>query len=575
MTTAAVDRVNRCFARLTEVDRPEAWISIRPQGEVIAEAAEIDRRTAAGEALPLAGLVFGVKDNIDVTGLPTTAGHPGFSHLPERTATAVARLIEAGALVIGKTNLDQFATGLVGTRSPYGAVRNARHPERISGGSSAGSAVAVALGVVDFALGTDTAGSGRVPAALNRIVGLKSSYGIVPLDGVVPACRSYDCVTAFAADVGLATAVTRIMAGPSALSPSSRAWPADVVLGAPPAPRVAVPAPRFLDVLSAPHRASFAASVESLVAHGAVIAEIDLQPFLDCARLLYDGALVSERSAAYGEFLAGHPDGADPTVARIAAAAATRTGPELVADQEAVARYRLLTRGLLEGFDALLVPTAPEHPTLAEVSADPLGVNSRMGLFTNFMNLLDMAGVAVPAAGADIAGDGAADGEFGVTVVVRGFEDQVAVDLAAVLTGEDRPPVLPTGGIELALFGAHLSGQPLNHQLVERGARLVGPVRTSADYRMVALPTTPAKPGIVRATGAGVSLAAEIWSLSPAALGDFLALLPRPMALGRLTFADGVERLGFLCSEPEGPDISAAGGWLNHLAGATPGTPSA
>lgn len=558
MFHTATDRVKQAYTSITEADRPEVWISLRPVEEALAEAAAIDARVANGDVLPLAGSVFGVKDNIDVLGMATTAAHPGFSFLPERSATAVARLVDAGAIVLGKANLDQFATGLVGSRSPFGAVRSSRFPDRISGGSSAGSAVAVALGIVDFALGTDTAGSGRVPAALNGIVGIKSTYGIVPVDGVVPACRSYDCVTVFARDIALAATTTAIMAGTSDLNPTSREWPADVRLSAPPRPRIAVPAARFLDPLSDARRVLFAASVDTLRAAGADIDEIDLQPFLDCAKLLYDGALVAERYAAYGEFLTSHPDGADPTVTRIVQGAADRHGYDVIADQDAVARYKLQTAGTLAGFDALLVPTAPEHPTLAEVAADPIGVNSRMGIYTNFMNLLDMAGVAVPAGSTD-------DGDFGVTVVVRGFDDQVAIDLAAILTGEADLPVLPTGGIELAIFGAHLSGQPLNHQLVALGARLVGTTRTSPDYRMVALPTTPPKPGVVRDDRNGVSLAAEIWLLSPAALGTFLAALPRPMALGRLTFADGSERLGFTCTAPEGDDISEFGGWLSFL----------
>lgn len=551
--SSIADRITRAYARIAEVDRPEVWITLRPEADVLADAAAVD------PALPLAGLLVAVKDNIDVAGLPTTAAHPDFAYLPERSATAVQRLVDAGAVVLGKTNLDQFATGLVGTRSPYGAVRNSRFPDRISGGSSSGSAVAVALGIVDFALGTDTAGSGRVPAALNGLVGIKSTRGIVPVDGVVPACRSYDCVTVFAPTLALATTVTAVMAGPSELDPVSRPWPADVVLAASPTPRVAIPRAEFLTGLSAERRELFAASVDRLREQGVEIGEIDLAPFLACAKLLYEGALVAERYAAYGDFVASHPEHADPTVARIVTGAAERAGYDVILDQDRVARYRLETDALLAGFDAMLVPTAPEHPTLAEVAAEPIAVNSRMGTFTNFMNLLDMAGVAVP------AGE-TADGLFGVTVVVRGFDDQVAIDLAALLTDES-PEVLPTGGIELAIFGAHLRGQPLNHQLVSRGARFVGTTRTSADYRMHALPGPLPKPGVVRvAAGTGTALAGELWSLSPAALGTFLAELPQPMSLGRITLDDGREVLGFSCTFPEGPDISEFGGWANYLA---------
>jgi allophanate hydrolase len=560
MDTTAVFRARQAFTHIREVDRPEVWITLRDEADVLADAEAIDRRVADGETLPLAGTVFAVKDNIDVAGLPTTAGHPDFARVPDRSATAVERLVAAGALVLGKANLDQFATGLVGTRSPYGAVRNSVLPDRISGGSSSGSAVAVGLGIADFSLGTDTAGSGRVPAALNGIVGIKSTRGIVPVDGVVPACRSYDCVTAFAPTVALATQVTSIMSGVSGLDPVSRAWPADVALSAPPAPRIAVPAPEYLTGLSDERRELFAAAARTLEAGGATIAEIDLAPFLDCAKLLYDGALVAERYAAYGDFVAAHPENADPTVARIVAGAGTRGGHDVIRDQDRVARYALETGELLAGFDAMLVPTAPEHPTLAEVAADPIGVNSRMGTFTNFMNLLDMAGVAVP------AGE-TSDGLFGVTVVVRGFDDQVAIDLASALTGERAAVLAPAAGVELAVFGAHLAGQPLNGQLVSRGARLVSTVHSSADYRMYALPGAIAKPAVVRVEPhSGARLEGELWSLSPAALGTFLAGLPQPMSLGRITLDDGREVLGFGCAWPEGPDITRFGGWRSYLA---------
>jgi allophanate hydrolase len=560
MDTTAVFQARQAYTRIREVDRPEVWITLRDEADVLADAEAIDRRVADGETLPLAGTVFAVKDNIDVAGLPTTAGHPDFARVPDRSATVVERLVAAGAVVLGKANLDQFATGLVGTRSPYGAVRNSVFPDRISGGSSSGSAVAVGLGIADFSLGTDTAGSGRVPAALNGIVGIKSTRGIVPVDGVVPACRSYDCVTAFAPTVALATQVTSIMSGVSGLDPVSRAWPTDVALSAPPAPRIAVPAPEYLTGLSDERRGLFAAAARTLEAGGATIAEIDIAPFLDCAKLLYDGALVAERYAAYGDFVAAHPENADPTVARIVAGAGSRGGHDVIRDQDRVARYALETGELLAGFDAMLVPTAPEHPTLAEVAADPIGVNSRMGTFTNFMNLLDMAGVAVP------AGE-TRDGLFGVTVVVRGFDDQVAIDLAGILTGEGPAVLAPAAGVELAVFGAHLAGQPLNGQLVSRGARLISTVHSSADYRMYALPGAIAKPAVVRVEPqSGARLEGELWSLSPAALGTFLAGLPQPMSLGRITLDDGREVLGFGCAWPEGPDITRFGGWRSYLA---------
>jgi allophanate hydrolase len=552
-------RVAQAYATIEVANRPEVWIHLRPEADALADATEIEQRLAHGEFLPLAGLVVAVKDNIDVLGLPTTAAHPAFSHLPERSATAVERLISAGAVVLGKTNLDQFATGLVGTRSPFGAVRNSIDEELISGGSSSGSAVAVALDIVDFALGTDTAGSGRVPAALNNLVGIKPTLGLVPVDGVVPACRSYDTVTVFAKTLDLATLATRVMIGYSALDGRSRVWPSDTKLAAPSLPKIAIPAPKYLTSLDNERLALFYAQVALAKSLGWTVEAIEFAPFLECAKLLYEGALVAERYAAYGEFLEQYPDGADPTVSKIALGAKNRTGPALVADQGRVADYKLKTLALLDGFDALLIPTAPEHPTLAAVAADPIAVNSRMGTFTNFMNLLDMCGVAIP------AGE-ASRGLFGVTIVGRAFEDQVVLDLASRLSGVPAP-ALNTDTLDLAVFGAHMKGLPLNHQLQAIGARFVGDVSTSNSYRMFALDSVPPKPGVVWAgAGAGVSLAGELWQVSPAGMGKFLAGLPQPMTLGSVELSDGRQVVGFGCAAPNGPDVSEFGGWRAYLA---------
>lgn len=558
------ERVRRAYARIEEVDRPEAWILLRPVDDVLADAAKIEAMLEAGETLPLAGTVFAIKDNIDVAGMPTTAGCPAYAYQAERTATAVRRLLDAGAVLLGKTNLDQFATGLVGTRSPYGAVRNARFPELISGGSSSGSAVLVALGVVDFALGTDTAGSGRVPAALNGIIGLKATLGIVPVDGVVPACPSYDCVTAFAPTLATAATVVRTMSGPAAADPASRDWPSTVRLSAPPAPRVAVPREENLAPLSGHARARFHSAVARLRQHGAEIEQLDIGPFLGAAKLLYDGALVAERYAAFGEFLEGDPAAADPTVATIALGAKGTDGAALVRDQQRLRRLRGETRAMLAGFDAMLLPTAPAHPSIEAVRADPIELNSFLGTYTNFVNLLDMAAVAVPAGEAD-------GGLFGVSVIARAFDDQVALDVASLLVEPEMAgnvPVLPSGGVEVAVFGAHMSGQPLNAQLVDLGARYAGPCETAPHYRMRALPTSPPKPGVVRvADGAGAALAGELWLLPPAGLGTFLAALPAPMTLGKVELSDGRWVVGFGCSDVAGEDISHYGGWRAYLAG--------
>jgi allophanate hydrolase len=555
VNTSATRRVETALARLAGSDRPEAWIAVRDPGDVLAEAARVDAAVAAGEDLPLAGTVFAAKDNIDVAGLPTTAAAPSFAYAPVRDATAVARLRAAGAICLGKTNLDQFATGLVGTRSPHGAVRAAADPALISGGSSSGSAVAVALGIVDFALGTDTAGSGRVPAALNGLIGIKATLGLVPVDGVVPACASYDCLTVFASDLALATAAMRTMTGPSALDPASRAWPADAPLAAPPVPRVAVPRAAALAPLDPDFQPLWEAAVAECRAAGAEVAAIDVQPLLDAALLLYEGALVAERFAAFGAHLDG--DDADPTVAAIVRSAVKFSGADLVADQQRLRAVRREAEALLAGFDALLLPTAPLHPTLDAVAADPIGVNAAMGTYTNFVNLLDMAAVAVPAGGAGTKG-------FGVSLIVPAFHDQVALDLAARLQHTEAP-VYVTEGADLVVFGAHLTGMPLNHQLTDLGARYSGDVRTAPAYRMYALDTVPPKPLVVRTGTGGASLPGERWRLSPAALGAFLAALPAPMSLGKVELADGAWATGFTAAEASGIDITAAGGWREHL----------
>jgi allophanate hydrolase len=533
------------------------WISRRSDADVNAEAAR--SRSADGV---LAGITLAVKDNVDVAELPTTAACPEFEFAPERDAASVAALRAAGAVVVGKTNLDQFATGLVGTRSPYGAVSDSRRPEFISGGSSSGSAVAVATGQADIAIGTDTAGSGRIPAGLQGIVGIKPTLGVVSTDGVVPACESYDCVTIFARDLELANRAMGVMAAGA----PNRPWPADTRLAAPPEPVVAVPAE--LPELDATWQAAFAAAVTALQAAGARIVTIDVAPFLAAAKLLYDGALVSERYAAVGEFVDAHPDAAiDPTVGRIVTAARDVPAHRLVTDRREVARLRSEAMAALDGVDALMVPTAPFHPRIDELAADPIGVNSRMGTYTNFCNLFDMCGVSVPAGTAG-------DAQFGVTVLARAFDDAVAVDVAALVSDAEAPqevwPMLVADSTELVVFGAHLRGGPLVHQLTDLGARWAGALTTSAQYRMALLPSTPPKPAITRiSNGAGVALKAHRWVLSPAALGRFLAGLPAPMQLGKVEFDDGTWRTSFGCdgaAAAAGTDISQYGGWAAAVA---------
>jgi allophanate hydrolase len=577
MPTTATDRVRTAFERIAVVDRPEVWITLRERDDVLAEAASID----AAPPGPLSGRVIAVKDNIDVAGMPTTAACPAFGYAPEADAPAVAALRAAGAIVLGKTNLDQFATGLVGTRSPYGAVRDAARPQYVSGGSSSGSAVAVALGVVDAALGTDTAGSGRVPAAFQGLVGIKPTRGLVSTAGVVPACRTLDCVSVLTRDLALGQTVLWLMAAadPPAGDPALgiRAWPPGAPLAAPPRPRIAVPAAGSLTDLSPAALAAFAAVVQALVAGGATVREIDLEPFMAAGRLLYEGAFVAERYAAVGPFVDAHRDDVDPTVGAIIHGAAEIPAARLVCDGEALELLRVAADAELSDADAVLVPTAPRQPTIAEVAADPIAVNAALGRYTTFANLLDLCAVALPAGEAD-------GGRFGVTLLGRAFDDRVVADIAARMLGEahDAPTTARAGtgprGIALLVVGAHRRGQPLNGQLTDAGARFVEVALTSPDYRMYALATDPPKPGLVR-VGAGDgdggrvgpggrSIEGELWELPAAAVGPFLAALPRPMMLGPVTLADGRSVVGFGCEAAAvdgAPDISDAGSWPAYL----------
>lgn len=546
--STAVERVRAAYARIARVDRPEVWIDLRPLAVAEADAAAVDARTAAGERLPLAGTVFAVKGNIDVAGLPTTAGCPSYAYRPEADAPAVARLRAAGAVALGTTNLDQFATGLVGTRSPYGAVRGAVDPAYVAGGSSSGSAVAVALGIVDFALGTDTAGSGRVPAAFNGIVGLKPTRGLVPTEGVVPACASLDCVTVFARTLPEAERALSFMAVPPArgLPPLDQRRPGPW--------RVAVPAREQLGELDAGWAEAFDTAAARLADAGAALQPVDLAPFTEAAALLYEGAFVAERHTAVGAFVDAHAGTADldPTVAGIISGARDIPAHRLFADQERLAHLRTTAMASLGDADALLLPTTPGHPTLAEVAADPLGANARLGRFTNSTNLFDLAAVAVPA--------GEVNGlPFGVMLIGPAFTDERLARVAGLLT---------TAPLPLAVVGAHLSGQPLNGQLLSLGGRFERATTTAAAYRLYALDTTPPKPGLVRTREGGAAIEAEVWRLPVEGLGALLAALPRPMTLGTVELADGTFVTGFLC-EPEAlsdaREITAYGGWRAAL----------
>jgi allophanate hydrolase len=561
-SVSAEQRVRDAYARIAEVDRPEVWITLRPESDVLTDAHAVDARVATGEVLPLAGLVVAVKDNIDVAGLPTTAGCPAFAYQAAESAPAVARLLAAGAVVLGKTNLDQFATGLVGTRSPYGAVRDARRPEYVSGGSSSGSAVAVALGITDIALGTDTAGSGRVPAAFGGIVGLKPTRGLVPTAGVVPACRTLDCVSVFAPTVALAERAVDVMTGPDPSDPQSRSWPPTRPLGPSGTPRIAIPLPDQLAALTPDWQAPFDRACDTVRASGALVEPFDIAPLLAAGQLLYGGAFVAERYAAVGDFLRTHPNEVDPTVRDIVLPAAGISAAALVADTERLDDFRAIAASIFAAFDALLLPTVPEHPAIAEVAADPVGVNARLGRYTTFCNLLDLAALAVPAG---MAGEA----QFGVSFVVPAFADAVATELARRFLGESASREPAADAARLVVVGAHLSGLALNHQLTDRGARRIGEVHTAPTYRLFALGTDPPKPGLVRVDGDGASIAGELWELPPTALASLLKTLPPPMTFGSVQLSDGSTEVGFLCETVavvDARDITEFGGWRAYCA---------
>jgi len=510
----------------------------------------------------LAGLVVAIKDNIDVAGLPTTAACPEYAYVPETTAPAAQRLIDAGAVILGKTNMDQFATGLVGRRSPYGAVRSAWSAEHISGGSSSGSAVAVALGIVDAALGTDTAGSGRVPAAFNEIIGVKPTLGLVPIRGVVPASAEYDVVSVFAGDIDTAAIVLTTIVGPDADGVRSRSWPSDVRLAAPESLVLGVPRDEDLVALDPEFRDAFDRTVDAAHAAGLGTETVDISTVLKVARLLYGGALLAQRYDAVGAFLDTEPDGADPVVSEIIRGSRDRSTVEYAHELRRIAEGKAEVARWFDRFAGLLLPTSTDHPTIAEVAADPIERNKRLGTFTNFCNLLDLSAVAFP-------GSRTSEGEpFGVSVVVPAFHEQVALDIAARLGGGAPPPLVPDNALDVAVFGAHLRGQPLNHELRELGARYVEDVTTTDAYRRVALATDPPKPGLVRhGEGLGSPIRGELWRISPAGLGRLLASLPAPMSLTPVELADGRSVVGFGCAYDaarRGEDITHFGGWVAY-----------
>jgi allophanate hydrolase len=528
---------------------------------------------------PLAGLRFAAKDNIDVAGVPTTAGCPAFAYVASEHATVVQRLLDAGAQVLGKTNLDQFACGLNGTRSPYGAVPNAFDPAYVSGGSSSGSAYVVATGQADFALGTDTAGSGRVPAGLNNIVGLKPSRGLVSAAGTVPAAQSVDCISIFAGSVGLAADVLAQAMGPDARDPYSR----ELRLAQQPfgeTLRFGIPdALEFFGDEQA--RDAFQQAIARLRELGGQPVTVPYAPLAEAAALLYESALVAERYAAVRHFFDGHEHQVMEPVRSIIASGHAYTAADLCVAQTRLRELGQAVAPMWDRIDVLLVPTAPTHITIARMRADPVALNRQLGAYTNFVNLLDYAALSVPSS---IRPDGL---PFGITLVGPCGSDWQLADLGQRYhhatgltlgaTGKALPPPRRIPGLQspaharLAVVGAHLSGMPLNAQLTERGARLLAKAETAADYRLFALAgTTPPKPGLLRvAPGTGSRIALEIWDMPLAHYGSFVSLVPGPLSIGTLTLADGSAVQGFLCEAQAALgalDISSFGGWRAYIA---------
>jgi allophanate hydrolase len=562
----AVDRVALALDRIerSATDRSEVWIHRRDPADVLADAAEVDRRAEPG---PLAGWTVAVKDNIDVAGTPTTAGCPAFAFEPDASAPVVERLQRAGAVVVGKTNMDQFATGLVGTRSPYGAVRNAVDPAFVAGGSSSGSAVAVALGLVDLALGTDTAGSGRVPAACNGIVGLKPTHGRLSTRGVVAACPSFDCVSVFAPTVHEAAVAVDVMAGFDPADPMSRAAP---VAASRTVTTVGV-VRDAADHLDATTRTAWAAAIARLRQLGHQVVDVDDDLFDRAGALLY-GGFVAERYAAVGAFVDQHLDACDSTVAQIISTAGRVPAHTLAADHLERARLRRRAAQLFDTVDAVVMPTTPRVPRLEEVAADRIGVNASMGRFSYACNVLDLSAVAVP------AGEGDGGLPFGISLFGPAFADRAIAGLGASFLGATEPvddaELEPTCNAtpaecgdrfhDLVVVGAHLAGQPLNVQLTELGGQLVAATTTADAYRLYALATDPPKPGLVREPTAGRAIKVEIWRLPAPAFATFVANVPPPLAIGAIELVDGRWLPGFTCTpEPlaAATDITAFGGW--------------
>lgn len=533
--------------------------------------------------LPLYGIPFSIKDNIDLAGIPTTAACVAYSYKPEHSATIVEQLLALGAIPMGKTNLDQFATGLNGSRSPYGACPNSVLKEYPSGGSSSGSSLAVALGVSSFSLGTDTAGSGRVPAALNNLVGMKASKGLISTAGVVPACRTLDCVTTFTATAREASQLLSLTARLDPRDEYSRSnplWNDASAFGAPRPFRFGVPRDQDLEYFGCTQGpALFADAIAHLTSMGGEAVTLDLSPFLEAARLLYEGPWVAERYSVAGELMEGNPDAVLPVIKAVLAKAPAVTGVDTFRAQYRLQALKAICDKALEGLDFVVTPSIGRPVTNAELEAEPVLRNSELGYYTNFVNLLDYAAVAVPSAFME---NGL---PWGVTLFGRVFTDQYLLSIADALQRHTELQLIgglnpelgkPAGTARndmarLVVCGAHLDGLALNWQLKQRGARLLETTHSSPDYQLYALAGGPPfRPGMVRVDQGGVAIEVEVWELPSRELGSFLTGIPAPLGLGKVQLADGRWECGFIC-EPYGlegaKNISYLGGWRAYLKG--------
>ena len=557
----------------------KVWIHLLSRDQLMDRAADLERKGSSG--LPLYGLPFAIKDNIDLANHPTTAACPDFAYTPPASAPVVQALLDAGAIAIGKTNLDQFAAGLVGTRSPYGACANAFDPKYLSGGSSSGSAIAVACSLVSFALGTDTAGSGRVPAAFNNLIGLKPTRGLLSARGVVPACRSLDCISIFALTAADAQSVLHIAQGFDSGDPFSRRKgsspivPASIV-----GRRFGVPRADQLEFFgNTGAEALFHATVTRLERMGGTAIAVDFTPFRETAQLLYEGPWLAERYVAIRDFITTRPEALLPVTRSIIEGGAKPSAADCFSGYYRLKELRRMVAPTWDQIDVLLTPTAGTIHTIVEVAADPIRLNSNLGIYTNFMNLMDLSAISVPAG---LQKDGL---PFGVTLSAPAFADDALCRLGDALhrslaqplgaTDQPLPPVernpaaRPAGVVRVAVCGAHMSGLPLNPQLTERGARLARSCRTAAKYRLYALDGfSPARPGLMRCEP-GSAIEVEVWEVPVEAFGSFVDGIPAPLAIGTLELEDGEQLRGFLCeayAATSARDISQLGGWRTYLA---------